>query len=223
MNLNPETLVFGVAPALLIDCARQIHDEFFDEDGESITLEKFSRWLGAPVRESRPIFEAMQQDGYFERKEDGRIVRTTKVSQLALAKMSTGISRAEAEELLAEIVSKAKWINERPTEFDNRILRLVVFGSFLSEKPILGDLDIGLEMQWLKMPRGHLNTRKPKNPIHQGAIDSRRTITALKLRQPNKISIHSVEEVESLNTPSVVIFTAAPAITPGSKPGMSRR
>lgn len=219
MNLIPGKLVFGVAPALLIDCARQIHDVFFDEDRESITVEKFSRWLGAPVRESRPVFEAMQQDGYFETKEDGRIVRTTKVSQLALAKLSPGIPRAEAEKLLAEIVSKAKWINERPNEFDNRILRLVVFGSFLSEKPLLGDLDIGLEMQSLKMPRGHLNIRKPMYPTHQEAIDSRRTITALKLRQPNKISIHSVEEVESLNTPSVVIFTAAPV----SKPGMSRR
>lgn len=75
MHLLPGQLMFGVAPVLLIDCARQIHEGDYNDKKHTFDIDAFSRALGAPVRESGPVLQAMLADGFFERAE-GRVIVT---------------------------------------------------------------------------------------------------------------------------------------------------
>jgi hypothetical protein len=146
MNLRPGELVFGVGPEILVDCARQLR-----EKEEPFALEEFSRALGAPVDEAGDVLQAMVRDGFFEQAADGTYTGTTKFTQLAASKISEGLTRRAAEALLARVLAKARHVNDHPEEFQARVECIVVFGAYLGDKPVLGDLDLGVRV--LEMPR----------------------------------------------------------------------
>ena len=85
MKLDPDELIFGVAPSILIDCAVQLHERESDFD-----LDGFCQALGAPVEEARPVLEKLVHAGFAE--PDGsdacRFHPTKKWGQLALANVS---------------------------------------------------------------------------------------------------------------------------------------
>lgn len=210
MHLLPDQLMFGVAPALLIDCARQIHERDCDIKRFSLSVDDFARALGAPLIESTPVLLAMLADGFFERVggQADCYVPTRKLGQLALAKISTGISREEADTLLARIVEKAAWVNAHPDAYDHRIACVVVFGSYLTDKPHLGDLDIGVELEELS-GRGRRREGESIDAwLRRGQAAHNRALRALRLRQPKKISVHGLDEILSLNTPFRLMFGA---------------
>lgn len=200
--------MFGVAPALLIDCARQIHESHYSGEEGILSLDDFSRTLGAPISECTPVLGAMLADGFFEQRGEQQFVPTRKLNQLALAKISKGIPRAEAATLIAKITNKAVWINEHPADFDHRVRCVVVFGSYLSSKTVLGDLDIGVALDALRdAARWELNAYTEMQRMDAAHT---RTFRALRLRQPKKISLHTVDEVIRLATPYQVIFGTVP-------------
>jgi hypothetical protein len=212
MHLLPDQLMFGVAPALLIDFARQIHEGDYDNKRHAFDIEAFSRALGAPVSESGPVLQAMLVDRFFERVEGegDRYIATRKLGQLALASISHGISRAEADTLLVSIVEKATWINARPNAYEHRIDCVAVFGSWLTDKPHLGDLDIGVALSELP---GRSSRRKGESFdewLRRGMAARNRALRGLRLRQPKKISVHGLDEVVRLETPFKVVFGELP-------------
>jgi len=217
MHLLPDQLMFGVAPHLLIDCAHQIHDQDWDDGRFTIGIEDFAKALGAPLGESTLVLLAMLADGFFERA-DGqgdRYVPTQKLGQLALAKISCGITRAEAEALLARVVEKAAWVNKQLDAYEHRISCVVVFGSYLTDKQHLGDLDIGVELEELP---GCSDRRKSEGFdvwLRRGVAARNRSLRALRLRQPKKISVHALEEVRRLNTPFRLVFGVLPESSNG--------
>ena len=212
MHLKPDQLLFGVAPRLLIDGARQIHSWDMAGEGRSFSVEQFSEALGAPVSEAGPVLHAMVADGFFVCPEgdSGRYVATPKLGQLALAKLSHGISRKEAGELLALIVKKAAWVNAHPDRYDHRIACVVVFGSWLIEKPHLGDLDIGVALEELPDRLRNRDGASLTEWIRRGEAARNRALRALRLRQPEKISVHQLDEVTRLGTAYEVVFGALP-------------
>jgi hypothetical protein len=215
MHLLPEQLKFGVAPALLIDCARQLHERDYDDEKHAFGIEGFSKALGAPVSESGPVLQAMLAAGFFEPLDGdpSRYICTKQLGQLALAKISSGISRSEADVLLARVVEKAAWVNARPEAYENRIDCVVVFGSWLSEKPHLGDLDIGVALSELRDRSRQREGEGFYEWLQRGTAAKNRTLRALRLRQPRKISVHGLDEVVRLGTPFKVVFGTLPRET----------
>jgi predicted nucleotidyltransferase len=209
MYLLPDQLMFGVAPALLIDCARQIHD--WDVDC-SFTIEKFSEALGAPVSESAPVLKAMMETGLFRSAadKDSYFITEQKLGQLALAKISRGISRTEARRLLDKIIEKAAWVNAHSDAFGHNIECVVVFGSYLTEKPHLGDLDIGVSLNELRGQFTQGDGESFYDSFRRVMAARHRTLRAIRLRQPKKISIHDLDEVIRLETPYKVVFGTLP-------------
>lgn len=200
--------MFGVAPALLIDCAVQIHEGHYSDEDQSLSLDDFSRALGAPISESAPVLHAMVAEGFFEQRDGQRFAPTQKLGQLALAKISSGISRTEAEALLGQIERKAEWINQRPNEFGYRVCCIAVFGSYLSSKTVLGDLDIGVAVEEIRESQIHAGDGDIYARIERSMAARRRTLKALRLRQPRKISIHEMSELMNLDTRYRLIFGA---------------
>jgi len=207
MRLDPDELMFGVAPTILIDCAVQLHERESDFD-----LGDFCQALGAPVEEACPILEKLVRAGFA--KPDGsdacRFHPTKKWGQLALANVSRGLARADAETLLKKIVAKACAINSGTDDRFRKISCIVVFGSFLRKVCVLGDLDIGVALDPTDRGRLHPAGLSLEEWFRKSSAPDRRTRSALRLRKPQYISIHKYDEVIGLKTPYRVVFGKEP-------------
>jgi hypothetical protein len=92
----------------------------------------------------------------------------------AKKKKNMKISRERADGYLKGLVYRAQLINAT-TEFVDGISRLAVFGSYMTDKAILGDLDIAVELG----PRGSarkfdqkFNERCCHAPARYSGVDS---------------------------------------------------
>lgn len=198
MNLAPDSLKFGVKPEFLIDCARQL--VLLD----SFTREDFCEALTAPELEAIPVLQAMIGEGYIQTSPDGpKLLPTELLRRLAVASVSHGLPRADAERLLERVVRKAREINADPTVHCGRIVRIAVFGSYLSDKPVLGDLDLAIEV--LELLALKERRRRILKEIRL-AGPTQRIMSALRLRKPQLISTHTYKELLSLETPFRVVF-----------------
>lgn len=207
MKLLPGKLVFGVAPSILIDCAIQLHEREGDFD-----IDDFCQALGAPVEEARPVLDELVNAGFARPDDAGtdRFHPTKQWGRLALAKVSHGLARADAETLLEKIIIKARAINAGEDNRFQKISCIVVFGSFLRKAPILGDLDIGVALEPRDRSLPLRNDQSIAEWIREGSAPDRRTYAALRLRKPQFISIHEFDEVVGLKTPYRVVFGEVP-------------
>jgi len=204
MHLRSDELMFGVAPAILIDGAQQLHRR----EGRPFELNDFCRALGAPVREAQPVLEQMVAAGFIALQEGsiGSYSATPKLGQLALANISEGLPRAQADALMTRILAKAKSVNAEPQKHQCVVVRLVVFGSYLTAKEILGDLDIGVELKELPRPPGQDRRNTYRDLLRGLATPTSKVRSLLRLRKPKHISIHDLEEVLRLGTPYRLVF-----------------
>lgn len=205
MLLIPNELLFGVAPVILVDCARQLHAR----DDREFSLAYFCEALGAPADEASIVLKEMVAAGFFTANESSAdcYVPTAKLGRLALANISQGISRADAETLLRKVIDKANLMNSDPQKYGCRVTCLVVFGSYLTDKAVLGDLDIGVEIQEIRGSEQSVRTNIRKL-LMGGSTPQSRAVAALRLRKPKQISVHQLEEVLRLETPYRVVFGA---------------
>jgi hypothetical protein len=65
--------------------------------------------------------------------------------KLANATAAPPMTRAMADAVLADIVDRARTLNEPESEFAFGVAQLIVFGSYLTDVPTLNDLDIAVE------------------------------------------------------------------------------
>jgi hypothetical protein len=112
------------------------------------------------------------------------------------------LHRAEAVRLLTRVIARAAEINRDPARFPFAVRRLFVFGSFLTDQEMLGDLDIAAEFKLVR-PAAELFDERPRwRPIHW----QERTVVALHVRKPKLVSIHDILEVRTLQTPTKLVF-----------------
>jgi predicted nucleotidyltransferase len=202
LNLLPDQLYYGVAPKILLHAAEQLAKR------REFTAAAFAEALGAPLSEAKDVLDQMSHDGFFERQDDG-YVGSEKLSQLANAKIGAGIGRAEAQKLLEEVIRKAEEINRNAETHRASIECIVVFGSFLTDKAVLGDLDLGVKVREAAMSREEAS--RYMRMMMEGRTPTAKAYAALRLRKPNKISIHDLAEVtEQLRVSYRVVFGALP-------------
>lgn len=203
MHLIPNSLLFGVAPEILVDCARQLHDA-----NAPFTLDQFCKVLGAPVAESELVLEELRTNGFLQvdSVSTGLYLPTIKLGQLALANISNGLTRNAAARLLDRVIERARLINSDPEKYACHVTCLVVFGSYLTDKPILGDMDIGVEVHEIRQSDRKRSISELRKMMQGGATPTSRVMTALRLQKPKQISLHQLDEVLRLNTPFQVVF-----------------
>ena len=105
------------------------------------------------------------------------------------------MTHSKADELLALMVERAEEVNRDP-QFIYRVSRLTVFGSYLTDKEKLGDLDVAVEL----LPKH--NAEKHSKLIKQQSINeatgdwweqsvwSRRKVHRALKRQNHAFSLH---------------------------------
>lgn len=119
------------------------------------------------------------------------------------------IKRTTADRLLTDIQKRVLEVNESDV-FAYRVSKLAVFGSYLTDKEMLGDLDVGVELE----PRFDDSKQQQafeKARIHQVILDGRQfgifmeqlfwpqeEIMRFLKNRSTGISIHGFHEVEML-------------------------
>lgn len=116
---------------------------------QAAEVEDVSLLLGAGGRESLPVWEGLVRDGWIVQR-GGKWRPAERIRELANARIGATLPRAKADRLLETIVNNARRMNELAAAQDVFwVTKLAVFGSYLSDKEQLGDLDIA----WSTVPR----------------------------------------------------------------------
>lgn len=215
MRLSPNILFHGVNPSIIQECALRLREWNYFQ------LPDFCRAIGAPVDEARLVLDSLLTEGFVCKGEiqslndfdlqkieragidiDDCYCPTALFRQLALASITHGLTRAEAEKLISKVLDSAVEINANPDKYWHTITKLVVFGSYLTDAPILGDVDIGYESGRIERAQEELDSCDYEEDLRR--FD--KMLSKLRCRQPNKISIHGQNEVIRLKTQFKVIF-----------------
>lgn len=201
MRLTPNKPLFGVKPEILRDCAFQLRDL------DSFGIDDFCKAIGAPAEEAMPVLEHLLREGFVNSEGAGQYLPTSMFLQLAIANIGHGLTRPEADALLRRVIERARDINARSEEFDHYITRLAVFGSYLGNAEVLGDLDIAFDYQ-----RNPLPDDIPAKlwSLRKSMADFSKMLSYLRLRKRRQISLHTLGEIRSLGIPYKVVFEYEP-------------
>jgi predicted nucleotidyltransferase len=110
-------------------------------------LQVCASYLGVSERKARPIIAQLVEQRYLEveRKRPKTWAVTLKGGALANAKAAKPIRRATAERVLAEFMERVHEVNTN-AHYLYKVTHVVLFGSYLSDKEALGDIDIAIQM-----------------------------------------------------------------------------
>jgi len=116
-------------------------------------------------------------------------------------KKNLGIKRETAERILKEVVQRAKKINSSPeSQFMYFVSKVLVFGSYLTQKERLGDIDLAIEIEqrW-KTDKEYdrlLNAVSGNKVLGDSRVfyPYQKLITTLRNRSKS-LSFHPIEEV----------------------------
>lgn len=213
MQINSKETIFG-QPALKVrEVIRQSMRGRLWGQSENELNEKVAKVLKQSDVVAQGLIKQLIDEGYllFEKKEFQDVVQfelneTNKGRRLGLANAAKAISREKATQLLNELVERAKAINK-----DGNLIYFVesikVFGSYLSDKETLGDLDVGVKLSRKYKPgefRKHnqrrialakANGRRFSNSTEELFWPHREVMLMLKARQRG-LSLHDMDEDE---------------------------
>jgi predicted nucleotidyltransferase len=205
MLFEKDVLVFGVHPRILRDGAWKIMEStnrrYFE--GESFTLTEAGKAWGATESEAISLLDAMIAEGWIEKRDDVYIP-LRKFKQASIARIGEPLLRKEAERLLKRVVEVAASINAQPEKHKATVDCIAVFGSYLTQKAALGDLDLFVRI-----------SRIPELDENRAWSDPRQTVEGkvkalLRLRKPGLVSVHDWREAWSLDAPYRVVFGREP-------------
>lgn len=189
-------------------------------NGASFTVAEVETELGVPRTQAELVTRAMVDAGFAEpRAEQDRSASksgysVTKLgSRLCVARFVKRITRARADDLVTQMLERVAEINARD-ELVFRVKRVRAFGSYASEAPEVGDIDLAVDWEQRHPDRDiieqllaradasgkSLNTYMAR--LNYGEVEVDRL---LKGRSPY-ISIQGANCPEKFGVPAIVLF-----------------
>ncbi len=141
MYLEKNSLFFGYSAVLMRDVFCKL-PEFAD-------VKYFSRQLGIDEEQAAELVDTLIKEGYLEWETFGgsnTLSKTIKGNSLAMASFAPPITRKTADKKIAELIERAKIVNTS-NEFLYKVKRIAVFGSYLSDKDRINDIDIDIVLE----------------------------------------------------------------------------
>ena len=131
--------------------ARKIR-ELLRQSVDCISARHATKILEIKTEQAIRLLERLEQGGLLERNpalpnsdDEQSWKRTVKGGALANALFSTPVSRQSAEKRMREFLDRVQQVN-CSSRFLYRVRKVVVFGSFLSDAPFVGDLDLAVDL-----------------------------------------------------------------------------
>ena len=144
MYIDPQSIIAG-APALSTrNLMRRIGDG-------NVSLESLAYYLKMDKDTSQCIRERLSEEGYIELNNEipdkKEYYKTTlKGNSLALASAAKPLTRKTAEKKLAEFMGRVTTVNSNEY-YLYKITKVIIFGSYLSEKDRINDIDVAVTIQ----------------------------------------------------------------------------
>lgn len=152
MKINPKDTLFK-QPILRV---RAVIRDAMMERLKSIEKDFIEERVAMLLKQTKPVarkvIKQLEQEGYIvlQKVKYGDIFQyelteTEKGRRFGVATANPAISRLKAEQLLNELIERAKQVNANK-ELVYFVERIKVFGSYLSGKETLGDLDVAVKL-----------------------------------------------------------------------------
>ena len=144
MRIKPDEVVAGFP-------ARRIR-ELLRQSVDSLSAHHATKILEIEMKQARQLLDRLQRDGFLkknpvepnsDREHSWR--RTVKGGALANALFSKPVSRQSAEKTLSKFLDRVREVNHN-SRFLYRVRKVILFGSFLSDAPFVGDLDLAVDL-----------------------------------------------------------------------------
>lgn len=143
MRITRDDEIGGVSAVAIRDAFR-----FYEQS--SWTSSHLAARIGLDAAEAVDLVEELLSRGFIEKdfEHQGCIAFTTTVQGSALAQASAAkpIRRVTADRYVKEVIKRAAEVNAGD-EYFYRVKKIAVFGSYITDCPTLGDLDLAIDLQ----------------------------------------------------------------------------
>jgi hypothetical protein len=152
MLINSKDILFGQPVLKIREVIRNAMQEKLWGSSQAVVTDKVANILKQPNSVAKQLVEHLKQEDYLSLKKEKfgtkiqyELTVTEKGRRFGLATATSPISRQKATKLLNELIERAKTINSND-ELAYVVESIKVFGSYLSDNDLLGDLDVGYKL-----------------------------------------------------------------------------
>ncbi|MHB8409551.1 MAG: hypothetical protein ACYDHY_15915 [Acidiferrobacterales bacterium] len=176
MRIDTKQRLCGLPSVVLRKLLRDIRSAA----DHGVDVQFIAHRLKLSMAQARTLVTCLANGGYIESRrasgEDTTFWCTTVTgSAFAIAKMIPPITREKAEHILEKFLERVNQVNNNPCYLTS-VYKVVVFGSYLSDTDILGDIDLALglsakEPEWeryLELTKKHVRKAKRKGRRFSG-------------------------------------------------------
>lgn len=144
MRINPAEKIAGQSPLLIRKLLRYFRgDEWNILHAESV--------MGISSHAAKKVIKELEARGYITKIPPRKNVKrvwwknTALGNRFAVAPASKPVTRATAEKRLEELIERVRVVRDNPY-YLYRVERVTLFGSILSDKLLLGDVDVAIRL-----------------------------------------------------------------------------
>jgi len=152
MLINPKEILFGQPVLKIREVIRNAMQEKLWGSSQAVVVGKVANILKQPNAVAKQLIEQLKQEDYLSLKKEKfgakfqyELTVTEKGRRFGMASATSPISRQKATQMLNELLERAKTINSND-ELVYLVESIKVFGSYLSDKDLLSDLDVGFKL-----------------------------------------------------------------------------
>lgn len=164
-----------------------------------------------PANSADALATELEARGWIERDKDGYLDPTLAGVSVGMAKKLKPLPRSEADRLLREVVTAANEINT-DSRYSHNVARLAVFGSYLTDRETLNDLDIAydLEARWARgssesmevvSARSNAAFPPPRSADWMGLLLWPERVVLRKLKVSRRVSLEEIGTIEQHDWP----------------------
>lgn len=202
-------------------------------------IKEIATVLSCTKKDAKIVFEQLIKEEYliFEKKKTGNtfyheVTETEKGRRLGVTRANPPITRAKADLLLAELLERVEKVNSNE-DLVYKVKNVKIFGSYLSDQDILGDIDVAVQLEKRVTPEkykfkcqeriklAHKNGRVFANFIDQLYWPYREVMLQLGTRKKG-LSLHEEDEVINQRV-SVVVQSTGSSSAGGTLPVIFER
>lgn len=152
MRINTKDILFGQPilkiRAVIRDAMAGRLDNLLQDELDT----RLAKLLGTSNPVARVVLKRLLDEGYLELQKEtsgsttlNKIIETEKGRRFGVSAANPAITRQKADGLLNDLIERVKQVNATK-ELVYYVERIKVFGSYLSDKELLGDIDVALKL-----------------------------------------------------------------------------
>jgi len=142
MNIDPKGTIANF-PSTAVRSLFLHHQRWF----MSFTERSVGHHLEISEADARTLLRELERLGYLQEVKNQQWSMTDEGTRLAQASAAPRITRKTANRLMQELLARCRVINRSAVEYAFCVKRLIVFGSYCTDAPTLGDIDLAVELR----------------------------------------------------------------------------